>query len=150
MGIVFDERARKAVDAVSDLAKQLITLATGVIAITISFAKDIFGGHAGGNGLLVASWVAYLVCITAGVWVLMAIAGTLDPVTSPNPTAKATAQDGRVFGGNVRIPAAIQVLAFVVATVLVAAAAIAESRSGAGTAARPATSSERITGPGGK
>jgi hypothetical protein len=138
MGDVFDERVKKAVDAVSDLAKQLITLATGVVAITISFAKDIFGGHGGGNALLVASWIGYLVCITAGVWVLMAIAGTLDPAMPANGVAKGG--DGRVFGGNVRLPAGIQVVAFVVATVLVAVAGIVELRSGAAAGVAPAGS----------
>jgi hypothetical protein len=132
MNHAFDERAKKAVDAVSDLAKQLITLATGVIAITISFAKDLFGGREAGNGLLVAAWVSYLVCITAGVWVLMAIAGTLDPARIPKSIAPEA--DGRIFGGNVRLPAGIQVLTFVVATALVAAAGIVRSRPPGSTA----------------
>lgn len=110
---------------VSDLAKQLITLATGVIAITISFAKDVFGGKAGGNTLLVASWVVYLVCIASGVWVLMAIAGTLDP----SRPAASKGSGGAFFGSNVRAPAALQVLSFIVATALVAAAAVFEART---------------------
>lgn len=133
-----DERAKKAVDAVSDLAKQLITLSTGVIAITISFAKDIFGGNTRGNGLLMASWIVYLVCIIAGVWVLMAIAGTLDPTNSETPAPAAT--DKRVLRGNVRFPAGLQVLAFVVATVLVALAGIAETRTPAPVPATPPAS----------
>jgi hypothetical protein len=142
MGDVFDERVKKAFDAVSDLAKQLITLATGVIAITISFAKDIFGGHTGGNLLLEVSWLTYLVCIAAGVWVLMAIAGTLD--LGKQESGAVPAGDGRVFGGNVRLPAGIQVAAFVLATLLVAVAGIVEVRSGAADGAGPAASEHSI------
>jgi hypothetical protein len=35
-----DERVKKAFDFAADLAKQLITLATGLIALTITFSKD--------------------------------------------------------------------------------------------------------------
>jgi hypothetical protein len=120
------ERAKKAIDAASDLAKQLITLATGVIAITISFAKDIFAGRAAGNGPLMAAWCSYLLSIVAGVWGLMAITGTIDPARPAATKEKGDATP--ILGANVRIPAAVQLIAFVVATGLVAWTGIAELR----------------------
>ncbi|MDF3071044.1 MAG: hypothetical protein K0R38_6645 [Polyangiaceae bacterium] len=135
-------RATKAIDIVVELAKQLITLSTGVIAITISLAKDIFAGQTAGLGYLIASWIAYLFCITFGVWVLMAIAGVLDPLPkAPAKVAKREVQEGNdgkereepsgappprkkmaYLGFNVRFPSALQIIAFLVATTLTAVA----------------------------
>lgn len=118
MGGDLTEREKKAVDAASEIAKQLITLSTGVIAVSLTFCKDVFDGH-GSRGLLVASWVLYLVAICFGVWTLMAIAGTLDP-GSASLAAAAPEPDARrpFLGRNVRVPAALQVIGFVIATAL--------------------------------
>jgi hypothetical protein len=57
------------------------------------------------------AWGAHIFSITCGVWSLMALTGTLMPV------------DGKIvenpqFGGNVRFPAAAQVVLFVTGTAL--------------------------------
>jgi hypothetical protein len=128
-------RAAKAIDIVVELAKQLITLSTGVIAITISLAKEIFAGQTAGLSYLSASWIAYLFCITFGVWVILAAAGVLDPIPRcPDKRAKRRTNDDDKPSSepsrplspqpkatpylrfNVRFPSAFQILAFVVAT----------------------------------
>jgi hypothetical protein len=44
------EREKMAVEAVSELTKQLISLATGVTTVTVAFAKDVFNSPVGGAG----------------------------------------------------------------------------------------------------
>ncbi|KQT20825.1 hypothetical protein ASG31_16700 [Chryseobacterium sp. Leaf404] len=41
--LVVNEQEKKAFDFAADTVKQLITLATGIIALTITFSKDILG-----------------------------------------------------------------------------------------------------------
>lgn len=104
-----DEDSRKAFDFASDASKQLITLATGILALTITFIKDIAGGVSGSiRGLLVWSWVAYLGSVLFGVWTLLALTTGLAarPQRSVGPSG--------VFDRMVRLPAALQVLAFLV------------------------------------
>jgi len=97
---------QKSFDFAADLVKQLITLSTAIIAITVTFAKDIFG--ISGNCVsewLVASWVTFFICIFFGIWTLMALTGTLNP---PNQTQESPT----IQGANCRIPAGLQILSF--------------------------------------
>ena len=95
------------------LAEQLITLATGIITLTITFAKDITGQRAQDHvGWLKASWCIYLFSILGGIWTLMALTGTLMPVTGSPP-------ENPTFGFNVRLPAGMQILLFLVGTVCI-------------------------------
>jgi hypothetical protein len=78
-----DERQKKAFDFAADLAKQLITLSTGLIALTITFWKDIVGGqHVTTPSWAYWSWYALVLSALCGVWVLMALTGELQPTTS--------------------------------------------------------------------
>lgn len=91
----------------SDVAKQLITLATGVLALTITFAKDITNNTEVHKPLLILAWVGYLASVLGGVWTLMALTGSLGK------------GEQSIYGWNVRIPAISQILLFVGATVLI-------------------------------
>jgi hypothetical protein len=56
------------------LTEQLITLATGVITLSITFTKDIAEGQVKkGLGALKTAWVLYLISILFGLLALMAI-----------------------------------------------------------------------------
>ena len=95
----------------NDLAKQLITLATGILALSITFIKDVLKN----NGPVITrplkwAWFLYLFSVIFGIWEMMAITGSLFLlVPSPTPTT--------LYGSNVRIPALLQILTFLLATI---------------------------------
>lgn len=71
-----DEAVQKAFDFAQDVTKQVLTLATGIIAVTITFFKD-FALHAPGaaKALMAWSWVLYLASVIFGLWTLLALTG---------------------------------------------------------------------------
>ena len=111
-----DERRKKAFDFASDLTKQLITLATGILAITITFSKDIIQPPNTPTPrsailMMILAWVAYLLSIIFGLWNLMALTGELEPkgASPAEPTTK---------GSNVFIPTVLQIGSFLVGTLM--------------------------------
>jgi hypothetical protein len=122
-----DEREKKAFDFAADLTKQLISLSTGIVTVTLLFSKDITGPKM----LAVAAWATFLVSTICGLWVLMALTGTLAPTNQgttqvvSNPQNKLQKETGTQnannsisLGNNVRLPSALQILTFGLATVL--------------------------------
>jgi hypothetical protein len=106
------DKRSKAFDFAADVAKQFITLSTGILALTITFAKEIGGGPSQGAPLLLGlSWVLYLLSILGGVWTLMALTGELEPVRGTESPS--------IRRGNVLIPALVQIVTFAFATGLV-------------------------------
>lgn len=85
---------------------QLITLATGVIGVSVTFSKDIsVGVTARDRFWLFSSWIALLLSVLAGVWTMMALTGTVvDPNVLP----------GAIYNSNIAIPCFLQVVTFVV------------------------------------
>jgi hypothetical protein len=83
---------------------QLITLATAVVGVSVTFAKDIRSKiTAHDRRWLFRSWVALLVSVVCGIWALMALTGTLANGEVPSSAIK---------GVNVKIPSILQILAF--------------------------------------
>lgn len=106
-----ESNIEKSFDFAADLSKQLITLASGIIAITVTFSKDIFtGAPTCANNWMVASWIIFFISILGGIWSLMALTGTLDP---RNKEVKISIQ-----GSNCRIPSLFQIVFFLVALAL--------------------------------
>lgn len=71
-------RVEKAFDFAQESTKQLITLSTAVIALTITFLTDVVkDAPAGSAPYLQAAWIFYLVSIVFGVFTLLALTGTL-------------------------------------------------------------------------
>lgn len=101
-----DSRA-KAFDLIVDLTKQMITLATGLIALGITFNKDFVAKPADEcvRNLLLGSWAVLAFSIAFGLWALMACAGIWGnhPAddTGPDPYAR-----------NLRWISSIQILLF--------------------------------------
>ena len=63
-----DEQTKTAFLSASDTSKQLITLATGLLALEITFAKDVIVKlDAAAKCLVGASWVLLLLSVIAGV-----------------------------------------------------------------------------------
>jgi hypothetical protein len=112
------ETAGKAFDFAQDATKQLLALATGIIAVTITFFSD-FAAHAAGYArtLFAWSWVVYLVSVVAGVWTLGALTGTLQPLRPKGDRPS-------INSANVRIPAGTQLLCFAAGIVLTVVAGL--------------------------
>lgn len=158
-------------NSASELATQLITLATGILALSITFVKDVVKNGSVVKWPLKTAWFIYLLSIVLGMWVLMAVTGSIfrvvsnststqsvtnssqsitnanqsvtsSPSSGPTPTQPATttpnnssqsmtntAQSGSstqtvksssesaTYGSNVAIPALLQIVSFLVATV---------------------------------
>jgi hypothetical protein len=102
------EPAKKAFEFATDASKQLITLSTGVIALTVTFNKDFIGQTASGaKAWLVWAWFFFLVSIFFGCWFLYAVAGTFAKIVHPD-----------LYDVNTRFPAIVQDGAFVIALAL--------------------------------
>ena len=87
-----------------EMVTQLITLSTGVIGVSITFAKDIQPSvKAADRKWLIRSWLLFLASIVLGVWVLGAMTGKLavGPVT-----------DDAVYASSITWPAIGQSICF--------------------------------------
>jgi hypothetical protein len=80
-----DEREKKSFDFAADLAKQLITLSTGTIALTTVFSRDFVALAKDVKIWALFAWIAFLISIVFGIWTMMALTGTLG---DPSTTAK--------------------------------------------------------------
>ena len=94
-----------------EVTKQIVTLSTGIIALTVTFAKEFKvigeGSALTVPGSLKLSWVSFAVSILFAIWTLLAIAGTLNEIDRGGETTNPKRT-------NIRIPAALMVLAFFV------------------------------------
>ncbi|SRR6266446_1458292 len=106
-----DEQAKSAFTSASDTSKQVITLATGLLAIEITFLKDFAAKLDGTTRVLMGfSWAALLLSVVAGMWTLLALTGCLSASTTPTQRT--------IYGVNVRIPALLQILLFLLGLML--------------------------------
>jgi len=100
------EQRKKAFDFAQETSKQLITLATAIVGLTITFAKDFVGGvHGFPRFLAISTWALLLASIAFGLLTLMALTGSLEP-GADNSTSPS------IRGSNVTAPATAQILLF--------------------------------------
>jgi hypothetical protein len=118
---VLDPHLKLALQFASDLSKQLITLSTGIIVITITFTKDILKRVSlNKQGLLGWAWAIYLISVIFGIFSLMSLTGVLAP------------KDGeplKQISCSARVNSAIQIITFLVATFMVILYGIVELRA---------------------
>ena len=95
-----DEQAKRAFDFASDLAKQLITLSTSIVTVTLLFSE-----HFPRSEWAKTAWVCYLLATLCGIWSLMALTGTIADASESFSTAS-------IYKSNVRIPATLQIVFF--------------------------------------
>ena len=107
-----DEKRKAAFDFARDSTKQLLTLATGILTVTISLTA------AGGSvipddirGMLGWMWGLYLVSMVFGSWTLLALTGTLEPLAS-------STDEPSIRGRNITLPSILQVMTFLGATLV--------------------------------
>lgn len=92
--MAIEEHQKKAFDFAVDLTKQLITLSTAIITLTVTFSKDIIGAVDNANRyLLLVSWIFFLVSILLGLLSLMALTGNLDPIPKKKKEADGTVSE---------------------------------------------------------
>ena len=97
-----------ATELASATSTQVLTLATGLLALTATIGKDHFlDQNKRVPPLMRCAWCVLLVSVLGGVWTLMGITGS--------------AAEGRVniYAPNIRIPALMQMLCFVVGLCMV-------------------------------
>lgn len=121
-----EERIKSAFDFASELTKQLITLATGTIALTVTFLKEIV--HPANKAelyemqdnkmWLFAAWILFLISIIAGLLTMMALTGTLEP--KDKPSSASILYTPTVRGTNVTIPSIVQIVAFLLGIIFTA------------------------------
>ena len=104
-----DDQTKAAFASAADISKQLITLATGVIGLEITFVKDILGKDfvfdTFGKVLLGGSWIVLLLSIVTGVWTLLGLTGSLCKLKDITADM--------VYGFNIKFPALLQIALFV-------------------------------------
>jgi len=102
-----DDQTKAAFAGASDTAKQLITLASGILTLEVTFAKNIMDAKLDQTAryLIAGSWILLLLSVIAGVWMLLALTGSLGQLTPPTSST--------IYGSNVRIPAFFQILLFI-------------------------------------
>ncbi|MBE5321131.1 hypothetical protein IM793_18355 [Pedobacter sp. MR2016-19] len=101
----------KSFDFANEALKLILTLATGVLAFTIAFMKDMIGENpVESKGCLFASWGLIMVSIASCLWALFAIIGTANTIgknTSANPSPEG------IYDGNIKIPTVAAILFFI-------------------------------------
>lgn len=86
-----EDRIAKAFDFAQDLTKLLMTLATGIVTITITFLTDVATkAPAAAHTWIQIAWVLYVLSIPAGIFALMGMTGNLATTqTTPSIEDKA-------------------------------------------------------------
>ncbi len=105
-----DERLREAVDSTRDTAKQLITLASSILTVTVTFHRDL-SPQAGENpnDVLLVAWVVYAISIGFGVLTLLGLTHELAQ----------SRHDPSLSTWSVRWPPWVQGISFLLATTLI-------------------------------
>jgi hypothetical protein len=101
------DRKVKAVETALELAKQLLTLSSGFIALSVTFMKDIFGNNPLSPCLIIYSWGAFTVSILCGLVQIGALTSLLNQRT-----------DEKINIDSTRVTGLAQWIAFFIAIVL--------------------------------
>ena len=122
------DRRAKSFEYASDATKQLIGLATGVVAFTVTFGKDFLSGLPHGlQWVAIVAWVLFLGSAITGLLILYALAGQLDPGDPSIPEERWSAPS--IWAGAVRVLMMSQQVCFgaaLVVTIVFAGIAVLE------------------------
>jgi hypothetical protein len=105
--------SEKAFDFAQDMTKQVLTLCTAIITITLTFLSNKISSYSHlARHLLELGWLGYLVSILFGLLTLMALSGNLErPYDRSKPPT--------IYAGNIRFLSAVQLVTFLAGTVLI-------------------------------
>jgi len=116
----------------AELAKQLITLSVGMIALTITFLKDIAQPETVAHSArtvscwMMTAWVFYVLCILVALATLTGICGTLtvlDRLAMKLEIKPSHRGFYDVYGSNIAIPMGAMQVSFLIAVVFTVIAA---------------------------
>ena len=110
-----DPRLAKAFELATETVKQLLGLATAVLGVTATFAKDIVpASSVDAKHWLTAGWVVLLVSLVCGVAALMNMSGQL---------GHGAIRDPDIYAPGVRICVVAQMVVFVTGMTLIVVSA---------------------------
>jgi hypothetical protein len=118
------DESKKAIDFAADVAKQMVTLSTGIVTITLLFSTQITFGRA----WAAAAWTAFLISTLAGLWTLMSLTGTLLQIAEKAARASDPSKPSHFkLSQNVLFPARLQVVTFILAVLFTIAFVISSA-----------------------
>ncbi|MFD1796644.1 hypothetical protein FQV27_13085 [Paracoccus aurantiacus] len=107
------EEERKSFDFAADLIKQVLTLSSAIIAVTVSAAKFLFASaSADVFQVMFISWASFIVCILFGFFAYMSLTGELARPKIPGAP--------HIYTGKIRFFMTIHLLAFFIGIIFVA------------------------------
>lgn len=110
MDLTMTDQLKLGFEFARGFAEQLITLSTGIIALSVAFTKDLVGRMPPKSSRVLGStWLLFVVSIMFGLLHLMALTGDLAPVGVVAPVTGISGKP-RVFG-------ILQVTSFLLATI---------------------------------
>lgn len=98
-------------DFLADSTKQLITVATGIVTVTLVFSKDLLI-HARFSALI--AWILLTVSVLCGICTLFVLSGVLNAAATSNKPPDIAAKDLRFFSGSQIIFFVLGVVAMVI------------------------------------
>lgn len=124
-----EKNKEKAFDFAYETTKQLITLATAIITLTVTFSKDVIGSINQDLRLWLAStWAVFIISILLGILTMMSLTGTLDPMKNgKNKDSKEEEKqqdsqekpvDMSINGQNVKSFSKYQIMTFLIGLIL--------------------------------
>lgn len=115
-----DELEKQSLDAARDTVKQLITLATGVITVTVTFYDKIFSSPSGiAKTLTLAGWSLFLLSIAMGIFSLMALTGAYVELNKRRGESRTDGQKLSISDAGLRWFPALQIVLFFAALIFV-------------------------------
>jgi hypothetical protein len=105
------DKVKKAFDFAQDTTKQLLTLATGIVTVTIAFS-NVFTATpitSSAKRCLMFSWLAFLMSVCFCILTLMALTGSLQ---------NAEEQPKGIYEKNITIPSVLQIITFLLGLIL--------------------------------
>jgi hypothetical protein len=97
----------------NDLTVQLITLATGILALSITFMRDVIKSNSP-TWALKGAWLMLLLSVIFGIWMIMAITGSVFRVTTHPEDFKTVSS----YLDSIQTPSMLQIVAFVTGIIL--------------------------------
>jgi hypothetical protein len=114
----------------ADTAKQILTLSTAVITLTVTLFDKLVPVPANNAARvvpsqLVVAWIALGISLIAALWTLMAITGSLDGIDDFTNGRSSVPPSGRAaYAHNVVIPAGVMMLSFLSGIALIIVTAL--------------------------
>ena len=103
--LLMSDHGTQAFTFAQETSKQIITLATGLIGVTVALLGQLKTvAHGQGLCLLHFAWLCAGASVLFGVGTLMTLTGHLGQTSEP--------EAGAIYSSNVRLMASVQVLAF--------------------------------------